>query len=163
VYASIAHAGVALAAPGADVRARYQDALKQVSSGNTDQALITINEGLAIAPGDLPLLGLKGSVLMTLRDYSGALTTYLAYLDAGPTGANKRNAQKIVLVLRTARPLDITLTNGPADIYLHSKSLGVFCTAAPTCHKPVLPGKHKVIAERPGFEPWTGQVTIADH
>jgi hypothetical protein len=162
-WASAAWAGVAGAAPGADALDKYRAAVKLVNSGNIEQALVTIEEGLAIAPRQLLLLGLKGSVQFTLRDYPGALTTYLAYLDAGPIGENKTKAKEIVLVLRNVGFLDTTLTNGPADLYLDSERLGVFCTAAPTCHKAVVPGKHKVIAKRPGFEPWTGQITIANH
>jgi hypothetical protein len=36
----------------------------------------------------------------------------------------------------------------------------VFCKAAPSCTRPVLPGDYKVIAERPGFERWTGRIAI---
>jgi hypothetical protein len=163
VCAGVGYAGAAASAPGATALDKYNTAGQEVSTGNMGQALVTIDEGLAIAPRHLRLLGLKGQVQFTLRDYAGALTTYLEYLDAGPIGENKRKAQDIVLVLRTAGFLDITLANGPADVYLDSERLGVFCTAAPTCHKAVLPGKHKVIARRPGFEPWTGQVPIANH
>src|SRR5262249_19394808 len=35
-------------------------------------------------------------------------------------------------------------------------------TAAPPCNKPVLPVQYKVIVERPGFERWTGQITVVN-
>jgi hypothetical protein len=103
-------------------------------------------------------------VLLKLRDYSGALAAYQAYLEAGASGANRREAEKIVNNLRAVEStfLDISLSGGPAAaIYLDSRTQGVFCTAAPACHKAVLPGDYKVIAEQSGFDRWTGQVTIA--
>ena len=154
--------GVALATPGTDARARYQAAVQLVNTGNDDQALALIDEGLAAAPQDLPLLGLKGRVLLALRDYPGALATYEAYLAAGVTGANRRGAQQIVQRLSAVRTtfLDITVANGPATIYLDSRTEGVLCTTAPGCNRPILPGDYKVIAERPGFEVWTGRIAV---
>jgi len=157
----VAWAGVAPAAPGRDASAQYKLAVQLHDSGEYDQALASIADGLAIAPKDLPLLGLKGTLLLELRDYAGALAAYQAYLDAGAKGANRREAQKIVSNLRAVEStfLDIT-ANGPAAIYLDTRTRGVFCTAAPSCHKPVLPGDYKVIAERAGFERWTGHISV---
>src|SRR5690242_10961011 len=93
---------IALAAPkaGATPRtsaaAKYKQATQLDESGDYDKAIVTIDEGLAVAPKDLKLLGLKGTVLLKMRDYSRALAAYQAYLDAGATGANRREAQKIV-------------------------------------------------------------------
>jgi hypothetical protein len=158
----VAGAGVALAAPKAGAGEKFERATQLDDNGDTDKALAVIDEGLAIAPKDLRLLSLKGTVLLKLRDYPGALATYQAYLDAGATGANRREAQKIVNNLRATQStfLDITLANGPAAIYLDSKTQGLLCTAAPSCNKAMLPGDYKVIAERPGFDRWTGRVTI---
>jgi hypothetical protein len=68
-------------------------------------------------------------VLLKLRDYSGAFAAYQLYVGAGATGANRRDALKILDDLRPAQTtfLDITLANGPASIYLDSPTLGVFC------------------------------------
>jgi len=144
---------VALAAPRVDPREKYKVAAKLDEDGDAEKALAVIDEGLASAPKDLPLLGLKGTVLLKLRDYSGALAAYQAYLDAGAAGANRREALKIVRDLSAVRStfLEITVANGPAAIYLDSRAQGVFCNAAPSCNRPVLPGDYKVIAERPGF------------
>jgi tetratricopeptide (TPR) repeat protein len=162
VCVSVACARVALAAPSADVGAKHKLAVSLNNNGEFDKALAAIEEGLAIAPKDLPLLGLKGTVLLTLRDYLGALAAYQAYVDAGAKGASRRAALKIINDLEAAKStfLEVTLGNGTAPIYLDSKTQGVFCTAAPSCHKAMLPGDNKVIAERPGFERWTGNVTI---
>jgi hypothetical protein len=162
VYVSVAWTGAALAAPKVDARATYKLAMQLDDNGEAEKALAAIEEGLAIAPKDLPLLGLKGTVLLKLRDYTGALAAYQAYVAAGPTGVRLREAQKIVNNLGAVQStfLDVTLANGPAAIYLDSKTQGVFCTAAPSCNKPILPGDYKVIAERTGFERWTGRVTI---
>lgn len=165
----LALAGAALAAPkgGAPApkvtaAAQYKAAAAAYGGGNYQKALELIEQGLAVAPKDLKLLGLKGSVLLELRDYPAALAAYQAYLKAGPTGANQREAQKIVdnLLAVESTFLDLTLANGPGEIYLDSKTLGVFCKAAPACHQAVLPGEYKVIVERPGFEKWTAPVKI---
>lgn len=163
VWAGVAWAGVALAAPKVDVRATYKRAAQLDDNGDAEQALATIEEGLAIAPNDLRLLGLEGAMLLKLRDYLGALAAYRADLDAGATGANRREAEKIVNNLSAAQStfLDVILANGPATIYLDSKARGAFCTAAPWCHKEILPDDYKVIAERSEFDRWTGRVTIA--
>lgn len=162
VCVGVACTRVALAAPSADVGAKYKLAVSLNNNGEFDKALAAIEEGLAIAPKDLPLLGLRGTVLLTLRDYPGALAAYQAYVDAGAKGASRRAALKIIDDLGAVKStfLDITLASGPVPIYLDSKTQGVFCTAAPSCHKAMLPGDYKVIAERPGFERWTGRVTI---
>ncbi|HXT51749.1 MAG TPA: PEGA domain-containing protein [Thermoanaerobaculia bacterium] len=160
----VAWAGLALAQPAGNVQQRYRAAAKLIDSGEYEKALGLVQQGLAAAPRDLPLLWLRGVVLVKLRDYGGALEAYKAYLDAGPTGANRREAEKIVDNLRWAEStfLDVTVANGPASIYLDLKTEGVFCTAAPACHKAILPGEYTVIAERPGFERWTGHVTVAN-
>jgi hypothetical protein len=162
VCVGVAWTGVALAAPQVDARAKYKLAERLDDRGEAEKALVVIEEGLVIAPNDLPLLKRRGSVLLKLRDYAGALAAYQAFLDAGATGADRRQAQKIVRDLGAVQStfLDVTLANGPADIYLDSKTQGVFCTAAPSCTQPVLPGEYKVIAARSGFERWTGRVTI---
>jgi hypothetical protein len=162
VGVGIACTGVALAAPKVDVRQKYKAAAILVDSGEAEKALGVIEEGLALAPKDLSLLKLKGTVLLTLRDYPGALAVYRAYLDASEPGANRRAAQKIIDDLDAVQStfLDATLANGPAALYLDSKTQGVFCTPAPSCHKAILPGPYRVIVERPGFARWTGNVTL---
>jgi hypothetical protein len=162
VCVGVASAGTVLAAPEIGPQEKYKLAVQLDDGGDAEKALVLINEGLAIAPKDLPLLGLKGAVLLKLRDYTAALAAYQAYLDAGATGANRREAQKIVNNLGAVKStfLAVTLANGPAAIYLDSKTQGVFCTAAPACNQAMLPGRYKVLAERAGFERWTGLVTI---
>lgn len=163
VVVGVSGTGLAVAGPGAGAaaRAKYQVAVQLINRGNTDQALAVIDEGLTAAPQDAPLLGLKGRVLLAMHDYPGALAAYEAYLTTGVTGANQRQAQQIVDSLSAVRTtfLDISV-NGPAAIYLDSRTQGVFCTG-PACHKPILPGDYKVIAERPGFELWTGRLSVA--
>ncbi|HMG54070.1 MAG TPA: PEGA domain-containing protein [Kofleriaceae bacterium] len=163
VFLWLAGAGAALAAPGGDdPRGLYQRAAKLDAAGEAEQALDLVNRGLAAAPRDLALLGLRGAVLLKLHDYASALAAYQAYLEAGATGANRRQAQKIVDNLAAVKStfLDVTLASGPASIYLDSKTQGLFCTAAPTCHQAVLPGEYKLIAERPGYERWTQRIGI---
>lgn len=162
VWAGVAWSGAAPAAPQVDARAKYELAVQLEERGEAEKALVVIEDGLVIAPNDLSLLMLRGIALLHLRDYTGALAAYQAYLDAGAAGANRRQAQQIIQDLEAVQStfLDVTLVNGPADIYLDSRTLGALCTAAPSCARPVMPGEYKVIAERPGFERWTGHITI---
>jgi hypothetical protein len=158
----IACTGVALAAPKVDVRDQLKRATALHEGGEHDKALAVVDEGLALAPADLELLRLKAAVLVELHDYSGAVAAFEAYLGAGPTSGNRRKVLKIIEDLSAVRTtfLDLSVTNGPAEIYLDSRTRGLFCTAAPSCNKALLPREYKVIAERPGFERWTDQVTI---
>jgi PEGA domain/Tetratricopeptide repeat len=153
---------VAQAAPQGSPEERLKRAQELLARGEHDQARAAIEEGLAIAPKDLELLGLKAKLLVELRDYSGALAVYQAYLDAGPSSGNRRNVLKIIDDLSVVKStfLDVTATNGPAVIYLDSRTRGELCKAEPTCSKALLPGDYQVIAERPGFERWTERVTI---
>jgi hypothetical protein len=165
VAAAAPKAGVPKAgavAPKVSAQAQYQAAAAQYSSGNYQQALELIAQGLAAAPKDLNLLRLKGTVLIELRNYPEALATYEALLEAGVKGADRLRAQEIVKKLQAVRStfLDITFTNGPATVYLDSKSLGAFCPAAATCNRALLPNEYTVIAERPGFDGWTDRVKI---
>jgi hypothetical protein len=163
VCLAIAQAGIASAGPAARPRTKYQAAVQLVNAGDYEKALVAIEDALAGAPNDPAFLFLKGQVLVKLRDYAGALAAYEADLAAGATGATRREAEKIVgrLGVVTTTFLDITVANGPATIYLDSRTLGVLCTAAPSCSKPMLPGDYKVIAERAGFVVWSAGVTVA--
>jgi hypothetical protein len=58
--------------------------------------------------------------------------------------------------------LDITVANGPAQIYVPVIGKAALCVAAPSCaHLPILPRTYQIIAERPGFERWTSRVAVA--
>jgi hypothetical protein len=158
---------VAVAGPEnlAVARDKYKQAAQLAADDDNDKALALVEDGLQLVPKDLPLLELRGSLLLKTRDYTGALAAYQAYVDAGATGANRRAAQKIVASLSAVRTtfVAITVTNGPASIYLDAKSQGLFCTGDATegCKKGILPGDYKLIAEREGFERWTGRVDVA--
>jgi len=162
VCACVAYATSTWADARADSRATYRRAAQLVDRGDAEAALAVIDAGLAAAPRNLSLLGLKGMVLMSLYDYAGAFATYQAYLDAGARGANRREVQKIVNNLRAVQSthLEVTVANGPAAIFLDSTARRPICAAVPPCIQAVLPGSYKVIAERAGFVRWTGPVTI---
>src|SRR6185436_733399 len=110
VCVGVACAGVAVAGPRGDVRETYELAAQLDDDGEYEQALGLVEQGLAIAPKDLELLGLKGTVLLKLRDYTRALAAYRAYLDAGVTGANRREAQKIVNSLGAVQSTFLQIT-----------------------------------------------------
>jgi hypothetical protein len=146
-----------------DARSNYQQAVRLAGDDDNDKALTLVEAGLAVAAHDLKLLELKGNLLLKMRDYAAALAAYQAYIDAGATGANRRAAQKIVGSLQgvSSSFLEIVVANGPAFVYLDSRTQGTFCTASPSCTKGILPGDYKVIVERPGFERWTKHVVAA--
>lgn len=159
--------GDALAGPRSPDDDDWQQAEQLDARGDYEAALAAIDRGLTRAPRQdrrRKLVGLRGAVLLKLRDYEGARAAYQAYLAAGATGENRRVALKILESLRSLErtSVDITVDRGPATVYLDSKTEGALCTAAPTCHRPVLPGDHKVIIERDGFQRWTGRVTTRD-
>lgn len=162
-------AAPAEAAPKVSAAAQHKAATAQYRGGNYDQALELIERGLEDAPKDRKLLELrrtvlfqKGRRLFEARDYAGALEAYDAYLGAGATGASRRSVLNIVKTLSPVRTtsFELTVVNGPADLYLEARALGVVCKAAASCSKPWLPGQYDVIAERPGFEPWIGDLTV---
>lgn len=161
----VAHGGIAAAAPPPRGSAQDKLAAQLADGGDYERALAVIEDGLAADPRNLPLLLRKGTILLAQRDYPAALVAYQAYLGAGATGANRREAQKIIAMLDVVRStfLDITVSDGPVTIYLDSRTQGVFCVAAPACHKAILPGSYRVIAERAGFERWIGRVTVEGH
>ena len=158
---ALAFAGVARANPG-DARDKYREAVQLAASDDNEKALALVTEALGLAPKDLQLLQLQGTLLLKMRDYEGALTAYQSYIDAGATGANRRTAQKIVASLGVVKStfIDLTVTSGPAQVYLDSKTAGVFCVADPGCKRGVLPGDYKVIVERAGFDRWTKRITV---
>ena len=168
VCVGVACAGVALAAPKPRVGNKsagdkHTEAKGLTDTGDYEKALAVIEDGLASAPTDTGFLLLKAQVLLKQKEYLGALAAAEADLAAGATGANKRNAEQIVKILSVVKTtfFEITLANGPASIYLDRKSDGELCVAAPTCNKQILPDTYRVIAERPGFDTWTGRATVA--
>jgi hypothetical protein len=160
--AAPAGSGTAPVAPAVAARAAHKRASQLAASGKVSEALAALEDGLASAPGDLSLLFLKGRLLLKLRDYPGSFAAYEAYLAAGATGANRRDALRILDDLRPAQTtfLEISLASGAATIYLDTRTLGAWCSAAPTCRKAMLPGTYNVIAERTGFVRWSRSVAI---
>jgi hypothetical protein len=156
---------LAYANPAETARDKYREAAQLAADDDNDKALELVDAGLALAPKDLPLLELRGSLLLKTRDFAGALAAYQAYVDAGATGANRRAAQKIVASLTAVKTTSVAVNvaNGPGTVYLDAKSQGVFCTgdAAGGCNKVILPGSYRVIVERAGFVRWSQQVEVA--
>ncbi len=150
------------AAPRGKAKGTSKKAAELVAAGEVEAALVEINQGLEAAPRDLPLLLLKGQALLLLRDYEGALAAYKAFLSAGASGGNRREVLKIVanLDVVSTTSLEVEAKPGPAQVYLDSRTLGLLCEAAPTCSRPILPGRYKVIVERPGYLRATKQLQI---
>lgn len=145
---------------------KHKQAKRLIADGEYVQALVAIDEGLALAPKSLPLLQLRGSALLEMRDFEGALAAYESIVAAGAKGANKRTAERIIGNLQAVRTTKLALAiqgataDDPATVYLDTKTLGVFCTAAPACERGMLPGDYKIIVERPGHKKLTERVTI---
>lgn len=162
---------VAVTSPAAadDARAaktKHKRAARLIADGEYVEAMTLIDEGLALAPKNLQLLQLRGSALFEMRDFEAALAAYETFLAAGPKGANRRTALRIIANLQAVRTTKLALTiqgatvDDAASVYLDSKTLGVFCTAAPVCERGILPGEYKLIVERPGHKKLTERVTI---
>lgn len=151
------------AAPKVNLQAQLRLAEQQFKDRQHKQALATIDAGLDAAPKHLSLLYLKGTVLLDMPDYPGALAAFQAFVAISPPDARWAEAKKIIQMLIATKTtfLEVAVANGPADIYLNLKARGVFCRAEPSCRKALPPGQYKVIAERPGFERWTDRVTVA--
>jgi hypothetical protein len=171
IGAFVACASMAHAAPGgggaasskAGARAKCDAAKRLVDRGEYKEALVMLEEGLAAAPSDRCLLGTLAPVLMALHQLPRALDAYQAYLATGLTGAKRHQVEEIIKELRPLQTtfLTITVTNGPARIYVPVMGDSAVCTAAPSCSKlPVLPRVYPIIAERPGFERWTGRAAV---
>ena len=157
-----ARAAAKAASADGGARAAFKQATSLLAQGDYDAALDVIATGLAKAPNDLELLQLRASVLLETRDFEGALAAYETFLEAGAHGANKRAAEKIVANLRGAVTtfIHVKVTNGPAKVYLDSKSLGVFCVAGNECRRSMLPGNYKLIIEREGHEKLSERVNV---
>ena len=159
VTIALATATPAHAAPDT-ARSKYKAAEKLSTNGADAEALVVIEEGLKLDPKYGPLLNLKGTVLVRLRDYEGATAAFKAFLDTGVSGPTRE------AVLRTLKSLEQILATllevqvsppGTTAIIIKDKP---FCTAAPTCKKALTAGEYTVTAQREGFAPWTGPVTI---
>jgi hypothetical protein len=161
VLPSTAHADDARAAA-----TKHKRAKRLIADGEYTQAITLIDEGLTAAPGNLQLLQLRGSALFEMRDFEGALAAYETFLAAGPKGANRRSAERIIANLQAVRTTKLALTikgaasDDPASVYLDTKTLGVFCSAAPQCERGMLPGEYKLIVERPGHTKLSERVTV---
>lgn len=118
-----------------------------------DAALSAIAEGLVAEPKNIPLLQLRANLLLARRDFAGALAAYEALLTAPLSSANRRKVRGIIQTLRPVRStfVDIALSV-PADVYLDDKALGKACNAASQCKLALLPGKYRILIERPNFK-----------
>jgi Tetratricopeptide repeat len=162
VWVIVCVAGVALAGRRSAAPAQLKQAQTAKRNGDYDKALLAIEKGLSVAPQDAPLLQLKGSVLLDLEDYLGALAAYEAFLAVAPPGGERKEAENIVKRLAVVRTtvLHVNVQGGSATIRKRKKAvLQDFCVAAPTCDQQVLPRKYSLIAERAGYVTWTGEVT----
>ena len=144
------------------VEQKYVQAQSAYDAGEYDAALGLIEEGLARDPQHLDLLRLRGEVLFDKRQFEDALVAYQAYLDADPPRAPARKVRGIVdnLGICQTTAVKLSVTNGPAQVYLDSKSNGPWCTADPECKKGVLPGRYRIIIERSGFLPVRKRIRV---
>lgn len=148
--------------------AGYQRAMAADDGGDPETALRIIDDELGAAPAALPLLRLKGKVLIELGDLAGAHAAFQAFLAAGATGKDAREAQQTMLQLEPALTtfLDITVDGaeetGPVDLYLDSPGGRPLCSAAPSCHTAMLPRDYRLlaVAQRPGFARWDHKITV---
>lgn len=155
-----AWAGSAVAAAGES----YQEARAARTQGDYPQALRHVRAGLEVQPKDLELLLLYAELLHDMRRCEPAIDAYDQYLAAGPPRGNARQVRQMLQDLAICRStrLVISVQGGPTRIYLSSKSFGVLCQATPDrpCDTGLIPGRHRIIAERPGFHPFSERVRV---
>ncbi len=155
-----------MAAPAAAAPRSAREAAKvaqeKLLGDETDAALTVVEEGLALWPKSKELLLLRGHVLLKMTDYGAALDAYMKYLDAGATGGNRREVLRIVESLKsvTSTFLQVTVKNGPANVYIDARGGKPFCVADPTCKRGVVPGDRLVVIDRPGFKRVSEQTFI---
>jgi hypothetical protein len=144
----------AWAAPPDAAAKKRKEAQTLLADGDYEGALKAVDEALVLAPEQPSALQLRAKILLEVRDHEGSLAAYEAFLKVAPAGGNRRAAQKIIKTLAPVRTtfLEIKVASGPVDVFLDSKSLGVWCVAGPVCKKGLLPGDYKLILEREGFD-----------
>lgn len=154
ILASLAPAHAA--EPGQDhelARAKLGEASALALEEEYEAALAAIAEGLAAEPRNIALLQLRANLLLTRRDFAGALAAYEALLPAPLSNANRRKVRGIIQLLRPVRSTFVEIAlNVPADVYVDAKALGKACDAASQCKLSMLPGTYRILIERPNFK-----------
>jgi tetratricopeptide (TPR) repeat protein len=118
-----------------------------------DAALAAIAEGLAVDPRNIALLQLRANLLLAKRDFAGARTAYEALLPTPLSAANRRKVRDVIRILQATRSTFVEIAlNVPADVYVDAKALGKACDAAAQCKLALLPGKYRILIERPNFK-----------
>ena len=118
-----------------------------------DEALSAITEGLAADPRNIALLQLRANLLLTRRDFAGARAAFKALRGAPLSAANRRKVDTIIKMLEATRSTFVEIAlNVPADVYVDAKALGKACKAASQCKLALLPGKYRILIERPNFK-----------
>ncbi len=118
-----------------------------------DAALTAIAEGLAAEPKNIALLQLRANLLLAKRDFAGARTAYEALLPTPLSAANRRKVRDVIRILQATRSTFVEIAlNVPADVYVDAKALGKACDAASQCKLALLPGKYRILIERPNFK-----------
>jgi PEGA domain len=143
----------------ATAKEKHKAAQKLDAAGSYEEALLLIEDGLALEPKNLLLLELKSTVQVKLRDYAGARDAAKRYVDAGGRRTEMKKLYKSLSEIQTTI-LEVTLPSGKASVYLRAKDQGVFCIAAPVCQRVLIPGVYPVIVEAEGYEAWNGRVTM---
>ena len=112
---------------------------------------------------DLRAIERRATALRGKLEYEKEIEAWEQYLACNPRGPNRRKAQNILKDLAIAKTtrLRVEIADGTASVSLKSKSIGVWCKAAPTCpDKGLLPGRYRIYIEREGFEPVRETVVV---
>lgn len=159
--AASASAPAAPTAPG-NAKDKHKAALKLDTAGSYQEALVVIEEGLALDAKNVPLLLLKGNVQIKLRDYAGALVTVERALSVGVPARQRAQITKMRKSLADIQTtlIEVTVASGKGSVYLRATDQGVFCVAQPVCSKVLMPGSYPIIVLSEGHEEWTGNVTV---
>ena len=142
----------------------YQKARAARSQGDYPRALQRADEGLKAQPEHLELLRLRAEMLEETGRCEPAIEAYRRYLAAGPSRGNARQVRQMLSDLEICRStrLVISVESEATALYLRSKSFGVICVATPDkpCDLGLIPGRHRILAERRGFHPFSERVLV---
>lgn len=135
-------------------RAKLDEAAALAAEESYIAALAAIDDGLACDPRNIDLLHLRAKTSLDRLDYAGARAAYRALLGAGLSGPNRRQVERILVMLSPVESTFVEIAlNVPADVYLEGKARGKACAATTTCRLPLLPNTYRIIIERPNFKP----------
>jgi hypothetical protein len=152
-------AGFSYAGPKEDAANKRKEAEKLFTQGDYNAALTTYDEAHAIFADPSDWLG-RAQVLIKLHRYIEANDAYQQFLATGKAGKKQKEIKHAIEDLSIILQTKITCNSRPegVTVYLNSRvdePLGI--TPLETN---IVPGTHRLIFEKEGFEPFIQLITV---